>query len=170
MHVTYTPEDPADGDRQEWTVSLGRMRQSEAVLLEKTFGGTKDEFDIAVQRGDSHARRVLLWHLMRQDHPRMPFKSTPDFFVDEIEIELGEKELEKLRGQIAKAPQLTEFERTTMLDALEAQLAEVREKASTIDGDVVTGDVIDGEVTGAPGVGVEPAGKARSRTRPTATG
>lgn len=147
MHVTYAPQDPADGDRQQWDLDLRRMRQSEAEQIEKAFGGTKDEFDQAVLAGNSKARKVLLWHLMRREHPRMQLRDVPDFYTDEVEVELDVAELERTRRQLVDAPGLSDGDRAQMLDVIDAQLATLAERKAA-----------------------EPEGKALSPTAPTATG
>lgn len=152
MKFTYAPEDPADGERQEWQVDLRRIRQSESELMEKTYGGTKDEWDHGVLAGDSRARKVLMWHLMRRDHPRMQYRDVPDFYTGEVEVELDLAELERLRTQIAETAGLPDHERAKILDAIDAQIAEKQDAGTVIDGELV------------------PAGKARSRTSAASTG
>src|SRR5882757_2249763 len=97
MYVVYAPENPADGDRHEWSFSPGRVRADEAELLEKEFGGTWDEFQAGVQQGSMKARRVMLWHLLRLTHPGMNFRDVPNFISDELTVEYSVKELTKLR-------------------------------------------------------------------------
>jgi hypothetical protein len=36
--------------------------------------------------GSARARRVLLWHLIRREHPAHQFRDTPDFCDDEFEV------------------------------------------------------------------------------------
>ena len=163
MQVKYEPLDRADGDPQAWEIDLRRMRVSEAEQLERASGMTKDEFDVAVLAGNSKARRVLLWHLMKRAHPRLPLRDVPDFYFDELELELSIPELERYRGQIEKAPTLSDAERIDMLDAIEIQIAGLRKAAGEVDGEIADGNVIDGSF-------VESEGKALSTTKKRPTG
>jgi len=133
MLVTYTPE---DGDRQTWEFNPGRVRQSETEIIEKRYGKTYEAFKEGVTSGDSRARRVLLWHLLRRDHHTLRFEDTPDFFMDELVVEYSRDEMLDLRDRIVKA-NLPEDERTDILAALDLEL----------------GDVVDGE-----GKAVAPSG------------
>ena len=151
MHVTYDPTDPADGEPAEWDIDLRRIRQSEAERIEKAFGGTKDQWDGAILTGDSKARKVLLWHLMRREHPNMPLAAVPDFYTGELTVDLSLDDLRRLRKQLEQAP-LTPDEKTDILERIDAEILQKTGAA----------DVIDGET-------VEP-GKAVTKTRPAATG
>lgn len=85
MRVTYKPED--GNEPQSWDFNPGRVRVSEQVIVEKQFGGTWLEFKTGVMSGSAQARRVLLWHLIRREHPAHNIRDTPDFFDDELLIE-----------------------------------------------------------------------------------
>lgn len=85
MFVTYKPED--GNTPQTWEFNPNRVRVSEQVIVEKQFGGTWLEFKSGVMSGSATARRVLLWHLIRREHPAHNFRDTPDFFDDEFVVE-----------------------------------------------------------------------------------
>lgn len=85
MRVTYSPED--GNEPQSWDFNPNRVRSTEQVIVEKQYGGTWLEFKTGVMSGSAHARRVLLWHLIRREHPAHNFRDTPDFFDDELTIE-----------------------------------------------------------------------------------
>jgi hypothetical protein len=104
MFVTYAPEDPADGDRQEWTFNPRRVRGTEGQVLLRQFGEKSwDVFVQGVRQNDLHARRVLLWHLLRREHPTLKFDLTPDFFPDELTVEFSSDELAELRDIAASS-------------------------------------------------------------------
>jgi hypothetical protein len=128
MHVTFEPE---DGDRQEWDFSPGRIRASEAVLIEKRFGGNWDEFQAGVQSGNMAARRVMLWHLLRQQHAMLRFEDVPDFFADELVVQFSSKELMGLRESLAKA-HLPEDKRELMLTGLDLELTSAMEREGAL--------------------------------------
>lgn len=123
MFVTYAPEDPADGDRREWTFKTGRIRASEAQVLERQFGANWDNFALGVQQGNMHARRVMLWHLLRREHPMLRYDDVPDFFTDELTVEFSVEELTPLREQAAKAA-LPEVQREQLMAAIDLAMSE----------------------------------------------
>lgn len=85
MRATHKPEDGSP--ERVWDFNPNRVRVSEQVIVEKQFGGTWLEFKMGVMSGSAAARRVLLWHLIRREHPAHSFRDTPDFFDDEFVIE-----------------------------------------------------------------------------------
>lgn len=137
MFVTYAPEDPADGDRQEWTFEPGRVRAAEGQALLREFGEKSwDLFVQGVKVNNLHARRVLLWHLLRRAHPLMRFADTPDFYADEITIEFSSKELTELLEAVRisnEAPALKE----QLVAAFESEI-EVALKREADQGKVLT--------------------------------
>lgn len=120
MFVTYQP---SDGERQRWEWDPDRVRQSEAEMVEKRYGKTWDQFKAGVMSGDSKARRVLLWHLLRREHHTLRYEDTPDFYVGELVVEFSTGELAVMRDRIMKA-NIPEDEREQMLTALDIQMAD----------------------------------------------
>lgn len=110
MDITYTPEGQ---EPQVWSFNSGRVRTAEAEQIEARSGMKYEEWAVAIQAGSARARRVLLWHLMRRDHPRLRFEDTPDFYMDELVLEYDVAELRDL------------------LSALDDPNADLDEKAST---------------------------------------
>ena len=103
MDVTYKPE---DGSVQRWSFNSGRVRTGEAEQIEARAGMRYEEWVLGVQSGSARARRVLLWHLLRRDHPKLRFEDTPDFYVDELVVEYDVVELRDLLARLddPKAP------------------------------------------------------------------
>lgn len=97
MDVTYTPE---GGAAQTWNFNAGRVRTAEAEQIESRSGMRYEEWVLAIQQGSARARRVLLWHLMRRDHPRYRFEDTPDFYMDELVLEYDAAELGELLARL----------------------------------------------------------------------
>lgn len=126
MHITYTPE---DGDRQEWDFDPGRVRSSQAEMIERRFGGNWDAWAAGVQGGNMRARRVLLWYLICLQHPGLRFEDTPDFFADELLVEYSVKEITELRERILKA-NLDEERREMTLTALDIEMTKAMERES----------------------------------------
>ena len=124
MRVTYQPDDPQDGDRQTWTFKPGRVRVTESEVIAKAFGGTFEDWNQALLTRNGLARRVLLWHLLRLAHPMLRFTDTPDFMMDELEVELDRGELTELLDNLPKLP-MDEKTRQEGREAIEAQIAEL---------------------------------------------
>jgi hypothetical protein len=125
VFVTYAP---ADGDRQRWEWDPDLVRASEAELCEKRYSGTWDQFKAAVMGGETKARRVLLWHLLRRDHHTLRIEDVPDFAVGELRVEWSVNEIRVMRDRISKA-KLDESEREQMLMALDVQMVDAIEVA-----------------------------------------
>lgn len=130
MHVTYKPE---GGDVQRWTVDLGRIRQSEAELIEKRYGQNWEKFRADVQSGSARARRVLLWHLLRRQHHTLRFEDVPDFRVGELLVEHSAEELVVLKDRLMKA-NLPDDEREQMMTALDIEITEAIARGEEIEG------------------------------------
>lgn len=133
MFVTYKPE---DGDKQEWTFNPGRIRASEGQVLLREYGEKNwDLFVQGIRQNDLHARRVLLWHLMRRDHPMVKFADTPDFYADEMQVEFSSTELAELIDQIAAAPApADEKAKATAVLMAELEVARAREELADMPG------------------------------------
>lgn len=128
MKVNYKPEDSADGDPREWSFNPARVRSAVCIVIEKQWGkGDYDDWRDAVLKGDTAARRVLLWHLLKQENPTLRFDDTPDFYYDELVVEADVVELRALRAQVAStvlSPGRTEADRDEVLRMIDAELAE----------------------------------------------
>lgn len=136
MFVTYTPE---DGETQRWEFSPGRVRQSDAALIEKQYGQTWERFCGDVQAGSIKARRVLLWHLMRRDHHTLRFEDVPDFYADEVVIEHNASELASFRERLLKAG-LPEMELAAAVAMLDDEIAQ-QGGAEQVEGKAISNSV-----------------------------
>lgn len=130
MLVTYRPD---GAEERRWTFEPGRVRQSEAALIEKQYGENWEKFVADVQAGSVRARRVLLWHLERREHHTMRFDDTPDFYVSELTCEHSAAELRAMRDKVASA-------------GLPA--ADVEQALALLDAEIATAQARDGEPTG----------------------
>lgn len=128
MKVSYKPEDSADGDPREWSFNPARVRSAVCIVIEKQWGkGDYDDWRDAVLKGDTAARRVLLWHLLKQDNPALRFGDTPDFFYDELLVEADVVELRALRAQVETTVLTTgrtEADREAVLAEIDAEIAQ----------------------------------------------
>lgn len=120
MLVTYAPE---AADKQRWEWNPDRVRTSEAELIEKRYGDSWDKFKIGVISGQSRARRVLLWHLLRLEHHTLRYEDVPDFYMGDLLVEFDRSELSAMRANLERA-RMDESEREQMLIAIDLQIAD----------------------------------------------
>lgn len=129
MFVTYKPE-TADGDPQRWEFDPGRVRASEAEMIEKRYGDKWDQWRNDVRAGSAKARRVLLWHLLRQAHHTLRYEDVPDFLMDELLVEHSVGELVELRDRLMKA-NVSDTDREQLMTALNIEITEAAERELT---------------------------------------
>lgn len=125
MYVTFSPE---DGDSQTWDFNPGRVRVAEQIAIEKASGLRWEEWITEVKLGRASARRVLLWAMLRRTHPARPIADVPDFFADELVVEMSAAELRESRDSFLRAGGANMEDGSLMLEALEAQIAEAAAK------------------------------------------
>jgi hypothetical protein len=146
MFMDYRPD---GGELQRFEWRPGRIKSSDAAMLERTYtklAGEKrtyDQFKSDVVQGSAVARRVLLHHLIRQQHPQSRIEDI-DPYDDEMTLLFSRSELEQMRDEAEKTNAIPAADK----DALLAKLAE--------------------EIETAPESEAE--GKARSKTSDVATG
>lgn len=145
MLVTYRPEGQPE---QAWEFDPGRVRAAEAELVEKRAGQHWAQWVSAVQSGSIRARRILLWHLLKQVHHTLRFEDTPDFYADEVGVEYGVGELRRLRDRLLKA-NLTADELEQAMTAVDIQITEALEREA--DGGEVEGKAPSASVESASG-------------------
>ncbi|WP_328465541.1 hypothetical protein OHA21_43855 [Actinoplanes sp. NBC_00393] len=119
MLVTFKPE---GSEPQSWEWIPGRVKISEAALVEKVYGKTWEQFAQEVQQGSARARQVLLWHLQRRDHPTLRLEDAPDFCADELTIEYSIDELRGIRDSVAKSG-MPQADREMALASLDGEIA-----------------------------------------------
>jgi hypothetical protein len=134
MKVTYTP---GDGDVQIWDFDPDDVTQSQAELVEKRFGKNWDSFLVDVRSGSARARKVLLWHLLRQTHHTLRFEDTPDFKMGAVKVAHGVDELLEIRARVEKS-NLPDEDREGILAALDVEISEGMAEAEQ--GKAGTGD------------------------------
>lgn len=129
MFVTFKPD---DSEIQEWEFDPTDLLESEAEQIERQYRklteprASYDEWQLALFAGSSPARRILLWHLTRIDHPRLRFEDTPDFRRKQLQCEFSRGELVEIRERVAKSgkdPRAVQ----EALDMLDAEIANARD-------------------------------------------
>lgn len=119
MYVIYTP---ADAPMQKWTFDPARVRSQRAIQIERHAGQTWEEWLQGVQMGRMRARRVLLWHLISQDHPTLRFEDTPDFLAGELAVHHSPAELaEMIREARRASAQIPEDQYAMVMATLERE-------------------------------------------------
>lgn len=119
MIINYRPDgQPA----QQWDWHADQVRSSEAELIEKRFDGTWDAFLLAVTQGSMRARRILLWHLLRIEHPTLKPEDV-DPLAGELVVEFDKGELQQMYdAAVAQADRIPEDKRDMVLGVLKAEL------------------------------------------------
>lgn len=94
MDVTFDQE---DGNAPlHWTFDPDDVLRSEAAAIEKAFGGPWEQFINQLRVKDAKARTVLIWHLLRQQHPNLRFDDVPDFRMRQVKVQMSSTELRDL--------------------------------------------------------------------------
>lgn len=120
MFVKYTPKGDK-AQRFEWDPD--QVRAGEAEAIEKRFGDTWDNFRVSVMQGSVRARRILLWHLLKRQHPALSLDDV-DFATGELIVEYSKTELAAVLAEVEKnVDAIPEGQRQMVLDRLHAELA-----------------------------------------------
>lgn len=125
MLITYTPTDPADGEARTWAFNPRRIKATVCVAIEKVAGRPYADWAEAALHGDVAAVRVLLWYVMKQEHPVLRFEDTPDFYIDEVVVESDVDELREMRDNAVSMPLkpgVTEAERAELLATIDREI------------------------------------------------
>lgn len=129
MIVTYKPE---NAEPTKYKFRPNTIKASEAEMIEKRAGCSFEEWTQKVISGSATARRVLLWHCMRRDHPALRWEDTPDFAWSEVLIERELDELERFVAVIRETKALTEEEREAVLEEVEKEMAQRRAEGDSV--------------------------------------
>lgn len=127
--VTYA----ADGEPiREWDVDVDDLPESAAEKIERQYKKatadptmTFDHFRLTLYQGGSVARRVLLWHLMREEHPSLRYEDTPDFRRKQMKVEFSRGEYKVMYDQVMEKAGDT-AEREAALAMLEEEMRTAR--------------------------------------------
>lgn len=152
MIVEYKPETPDRGDPRTWTFNPRRVLSDECELVESHYGMPWDVFVARARLGETKAKRILLWHLMRADHAgpngHVNLKDVPLFYSGELAVHMEPAEVLEQREAIRKSKALTDAEREAALGAIETEYEEALARAGrrpdgSVDGDTVGATVVD---------------------------
>jgi hypothetical protein len=132
MYVTWDPEDGTD--KQTYEFDSEDMLRSEATAVEKHFGQPTDVWLDQLRGGSVKARAVLLWLLLRRDHPKIRFDDTPDFRLRQVKVEMSSSELYKLKGQVDRT-KMDPDTREQLDAAFERDIADAIERETGVKAD-----------------------------------
>lgn len=120
MIVTYTPKGQ---EPQTFEYDSGDVRAKDAELMETKSGIPWENFGLLVMQGMMKARRVLLWHLLRETHPSLRLDDV-DFAARELKVEFNAKENKELRDVVvSKSSAIPAEQREAVLAQLDADIA-----------------------------------------------
>ncbi len=145
--IAYSPD---GGEAQRYEFDADDLRVAAAEDLERKFEGSLDELQQSLMSGSIRAKRVALWHVLRQQHKELRYDDV-DFRAGEVEVILGRELLEKLHAAAQTATGLSEDKRRAAVAAFKAQLDR------SDDGEGQAGEV------------PAPAGKAPSKKKAAST-
>lgn len=118
MILTYTP----DGDKaQKWVFRPDDMLDRESEEIERRTDWTWPEFCEKLQKQSTLARRVLLWTLLRRQHPSLRLEDLT-FRQSQCVLEFDRGELESMRAEIEKSPDRPGMDRDTILEVLAREI------------------------------------------------
>lgn len=125
MWVEYKPEDPAtSGDGGRWQFDPARVLGAHAEMIERRFGGTWEQFSVAVMRGSIKARRILLWYFRMRAHPGYRLEELPEFYTGELVVSFDVAELRRMRADAEKADWDSDEEKEQTFTAIDKMLTE----------------------------------------------
>lgn len=120
MHLVYTPE---GGEEQRWEYRPGRLRVMEMEAIDRHTGMSyATEFKAELIKGNTRARRALLWTMLRRSHPTLKFDDV-DFADDELRLERDQAEIAEEIAAVEGMADLPEADRLMTLAVLRQQLA-----------------------------------------------
>jgi hypothetical protein len=117
MIVTYTPK---DGTRQEYLIKPLSTLSPDVERIEAVGGevwDNWDEFRVALSRGKFRALRAVVWINLRLENPRILFQELV-IGVDEVTYGPDAEEIEQARKIIAEDDELTDDQKTELLESL----------------------------------------------------
>lgn len=125
MFIDYTPEGQKT---QRLPFQPGRVRLDESAGIEFRYSklcGEKrsyQQFIEDVKQGSAVARRVLLHHVLRKQHPTIRIEDVNPY-EDEIAILFHKAELEEIRAAVEKTTAMPANEKEQVLARLDDEIA-----------------------------------------------
>jgi len=140
MYVAWDPETEGE-EKKEWNFDPDDVPRRDAMLIEKHYDGSWDQWVMGLQMGKIDARSVLLWYMIYLHHPKYRFDDLPNFRVRQLIVQMGVAELKRLFKQASRL-KLTPDQR----EAFEAQMIEDVHDALLREGKSGEVDIVDGQL------------------------
>jgi hypothetical protein len=126
MLVTFQPE--GQEKPSEWQFRPQEVMQSQAEMIEKRSGMSFPEWTEALGKGNSKARKVLLWHLMTRDGQPVRIEEIPDFRYADLKVDPSLDEMQDIRETVLSSKDISDEDRATALEAVDAQIKKLTGK------------------------------------------
>ncbi len=135
MFVTYDPE--LDGEPvREWHFDPEDMMSKEAIDIEKEYGAAIDQWMNGLRTNEAKARRLLLWHLLRETNPRLQIRDTPNFRLRQFKVQMDVAERRKRLERVGKM-KMDADQQEMLTAAIEIDIREAMERETgVIDGEI----------------------------------
>jgi hypothetical protein len=130
MYVTYDPELENEPSR-EWNFDPEDLGSRDAIQIEKEYGSAIDQWVNGLRTNEAKARRLLLWHLLRETNPRLQLRDTPDFRLRQFKVQMDVAELRKLRDRVA-AMKMDEDQREMVIGAIDVDIREAMHRETGV--------------------------------------
>lgn len=134
MQVTWNQEDGSPPVKFEFDPE--DVYSKEAADIEKVYGDPWEQWLNGLRVKEAKARRVLLWHHLRQAHRGLTFKDTPDFRMRQLKVEMNSKEIIEIRDRMART-KMEDDTRERLNAAIEVDLRDAMAREGTLEGDIV---------------------------------
>ena len=129
MFITYSP----DGDPpREWDIDVEDLLEEDAERIERQFRKTTgepsasfDQFRLMLLSGGAAARRVLLWYLLRQEHPVLRYEDTPNIRRKQLKVEWSKGEYKLMLERAMEQPESSD--RDQGIELLRREIATARD-------------------------------------------
>lgn len=100
MFIKYTPSEGEE--QQQFYFQLAKLMSVEAEKIEEITSWSFEEFQQQLMRGSARARRVLLWILLKRQHPTMRLTDI-NVPVDAITVDFDRDEFDAMLAEFEKA-------------------------------------------------------------------
>lgn len=138
LRVTFTGEGASRDEPKIWLFDPDEVDVGEAERIEAEMGERRDwdDFVQGVIDNKVRARRVLLWHLRRRDHPDavLAFRDVT-YRMGELKVELGSIEYDKIIESFRENPAVDPDRKAAVLLDLEDDRAKALEVEQAISAD-----------------------------------
>lgn len=169
MLVEFTPEGQAEPT--VWTYKRNKVMSKRGEMIERVYGDTFERWNVGLVQGSMRARRVLLWHLIGLEHPRLKYADLDDFAADQLVLRFDSGELKAMRDNVSDDKKLSEDEREAMTEYLHSEYVDAMRRELDIEAADADADqpLTDEELEALVEAAAAGSGKARTATSESST-